>query len=114
MAKERRPSKSIKAKASGVLASKARPATRPAPPPAPPPPAPEPRRSTYVEAVALYERGLAALQQHDYQVASERFESVLRQYPEEKELHERVRLYLNICQRQATRQTPEPKSVEER
>ena len=28
-------------------------------------------------------------------------ESVLRQYPEEKELHERVRLYLNICQRQA-------------
>ena len=29
-------------------------------------------------------------------------ESVLRQYPEEKELHERVRLYLNICQRQAT------------
>src|SRR5262245_34781958 len=115
MAKERRPTKSAKAKASAVVASRARPGARSAPEsPQPSPPAPEPRRSTYVEAVGLYERGLAALQQHDYQVASERFESVLRQYPEEKELHERVRLYLNICQRQATRQTPEPKTVEER
>src|SRR5262245_29227971 len=57
------------------------------------------RRSTYFEAVALYERGLEALQRHDYGEAANLFESVLRQYPEEKELHERVRLYLNICQR---------------
>src|SRR5262249_16200722 len=53
------------------------------------------RRSTYFEAVALYERGLEALQRHDYSGAASLFESVLRQYPEEKELHERVRLYLN-------------------
>ena len=59
------------------------------------------RRSTYVEAVALYERGLEALQRHDYGKAEALLESVLRHYPEEKELHERVRLYLNICQRQA-------------
>jgi tetratricopeptide (TPR) repeat protein len=119
MAKERRPSKSTKAKASGLLTSRGRPlaATRGAanhPSPAGAAPSPEPRRSTYIEAVALYERGLEALQRHDYQAAGERFESVLRQYPEEKELHERVRLYLNICQRQATRQTPEPRTVEER
>ena len=57
--------------------------------------------STYVEAVALYERGLEALQRHAFRRRADLFESVLRQYPEEKELHERVRLYLNICQRQA-------------
>jgi outer membrane protein assembly factor BamD (BamD/ComL family) len=78
------------------------------------PSAPEPRRTTYVEAVALYERGLAALQNHDYNGAADIFESVLQQYGEEKELHERVRLYLNICRRQAAPREATPKTVDER
>ncbi len=70
--------------------------------PSAPPTSPAPqRRSTYFEAVAIYERGLEALQKHSYAQAANLLESVLRQYPEEKELHERVRLYLNICHRQA-------------
>jgi tetratricopeptide (TPR) repeat protein len=72
------------------------------------------RRSTYIEAVALYERGLDRLQHHDYTGAVDLFESVLRLYPEEKELHERVRLYLNICQRQASREDPAPQTIDER
>src|SRR4029079_7197285 len=72
------------------------------------------RRTTYVEAVALYERGREALQRHEFSGASSLFESVLRQYPEEKELHERVRLYLNICERQATPKEPAPQTREER
>jgi tetratricopeptide (TPR) repeat protein len=72
------------------------------------------RRSTYFEAVALYERGLEALQRHDYSAAGDLFEAVLRQYPEEKELHERVRLYLNICQRQATPREETPQTIDER
>jgi outer membrane protein assembly factor BamD (BamD/ComL family) len=64
--------------------------------------------------VAIYERGLDAIQHHDYARAIELFESVLKQYPEEKELHERVRLYLNICLRQATPRESTPQSVEER
>ena len=72
------------------------------------------RRSTYFEAVALYERGLEAVQQHDYASAIERLESVLRQYPEEKELHERVRLYLNVCRRQAVRRESSPQTLDER
>ena len=72
------------------------------------------RRSTYFEAVALYERGLEALQRHDYQQAAAILESVLRQYPEEKELHERVRLYLNVCHRQATPREPDPQTIDER
>jgi outer membrane protein assembly factor BamD (BamD/ComL family) len=62
----------------------------------------------------MYERGLEALQRHDYNEAAALFESVLRQYPEEKELHERVRLYLNICQRHAEPREAAPQSVDER
>ena len=84
--------------------------------PAPPHQVPQPpqRRTTYVEAVALYERGLEAVQRHDFASATSQFESVLRLYPEEKELHERVRLYLNICQRQATPKETAPQTQEER
>jgi tetratricopeptide (TPR) repeat protein len=84
------------------------------------PPTPQPvqeapqRRVTYIEAVALYERGLEALQRHDFPGATALFQSVLRLYPEEKELHERVRLYLNICQRQATPKEAAPQTQEER
>lgn len=73
-----------------------------------------PRRSTYFEAVALYEKGLEALQRHEYQSAVDTLQSVLRLYPEEKELHERVRLYLNICERHATPREAAPQTIEER
>jgi len=76
--------------------------------------APPQRRSTYVEAVALFERGLELLQRHAYREAADAFESVLRQYPDEKELHERVRQYLNICQRQTTPRELSPKTIDER
>ena len=59
-------------------------------------------------------RGVEALQNHQYQQAASLLESVLRQYPEEKELHERVRLYLNICQRQARRLEAAPQTIDER
>ena len=85
------------------------PAARPAPAPGSPQ-----RRSTYFEAVALYERGVEMLQRHEYQQAAETLDSVLRQYPEEKELHERVRLYLNICRRQAAPRESTPRTIEER
>jgi len=70
------------------------------------------RRTTYFEAVAIYEKGLEALQQHDYAGAIDQFKSVLRLYPEEKELHERVRLYLNICERQVTPREAAPQSID--
>src|SRR6478609_8237287 len=62
----------------------------------------EPRRATYVDAVAAYEKGLEALQRHDYNKALQLFEGVLTSFPEERELHERVRLYLYFCSDTAT------------
>jgi len=73
-----------------------------------------PRSSTYFEAVALYERAVETLQRHDYHAALAMLESVLRQYPDEKELHERVRLYMNICQRQLDARASSPQTLEER
>jgi tetratricopeptide (TPR) repeat protein len=64
--------------------------------------------------VAIYERGLEALQRHEYERASNLFSSVLQHYPEEKELHERVRLYLNICERQAAARGTAPQTIDER
>jgi len=77
-------------------------------------PAVPPSRSTYLEAVALYEQGLERLQQHDYRGAADRLEAVLKQFPEEKELHERVKLYLNVCRKQASAVAASPQTVEER
>jgi tetratricopeptide (TPR) repeat protein len=120
MTKQRRPQAHSSAKNASPQAPQVRPARSIEPPPPPPPPAPPvspavpQRRSTYFEAVAIYERGLEALQRHDYEGASNLFDSVLRQYPEEKELHERVRLYLNICQRQAKPRESSPQTVDER
>jgi tetratricopeptide (TPR) repeat protein len=116
MAKQRRPAKPAKERASTSSVRPVRPSTRQGSAPAPTSGSaqPTPRRSTYVEAVAVYERGLDALQRHEYAGAAALFESVLQKYPEEKELHERVRLYLNICQRQATREGPAPQTIDER
>lgn len=75
---------------------------------------PGPRRSTYVEAVAVYEKGLEALQRHHYAEALQQFEQVLAAYPDERELHERVRLYLNICRRHVTEQQNAPQTIQER
>src|ERR1044071_3358716 len=74
----------------------------------------DPVRPRYAEAVALYEQGVAALQAHEYARASTLLRSVLSSYPEEKELHERVRLYLNICERQVLPKSGAPSTPEER
>jgi tetratricopeptide (TPR) repeat protein len=71
------------------------------------------RRPTYPEAVAFYEQGIRCLQEHKFQEAADAFRSVLTKYPEEKELNDRVRLYLTLCERQLNSE-PEPRTTEER
>lgn len=87
----------------------------PSPPAAPPPPAaPAPRKPGFYEAVAIYERGVQALQRHDYDGAAGFFRTVLEKYPEERELLERARLYLRVCERETARQPAGPKTAAER
>jgi tetratricopeptide (TPR) repeat protein len=67
-----------------------------------------------LEAVAVYEKGLRALQQKQYVRAAQALRSILELYPDEKELHERARLYLNICERQTVPPDRTPQGFEER
>ena len=73
----------------------------------------ESRRTTYLEAVACYEQGLEALQQRDFQRAATAFQTVLERYPDEREMHERARLYLNVCSRETSPPAPGPETPEE-
>ena len=78
-----------------------------------PAPAPAPRAG-HLEAVALYEEGVAALQAHEFSRASTLLRSVLSRYPDERELHERVRLYINVCERHIAPHAASPSTPEER
>jgi tetratricopeptide (TPR) repeat protein len=82
--------------------------------PAPQPAGPPPRKPAYYEAIALYESGVRGLQRHDYEAAAAAFRSVLERYPEERELHERARLYLRVCERETARRPATPQTPQER
>ena len=73
-----------------------------------------PRRSTYVEAVGLYEQALRTLQQHNFAKAADLLKHMVSTFPEERELIERSRVYLNLCQRQLQPLTAEPQNTPER
>ena len=91
-------------------------APTPAPQPAvpAPPPAPAPRKPTFYEAITLYESGVRALQRHDYDAGAEAFRAVLQRYPEERELLERARLYLRVCERETAQRPAGPQTPQER
>jgi len=81
--------------------------------PPPPPAAPAPRKPTYHEAVAMYERGLQALQRRDFAASADALRSVIERYPDERELLERARLYLKVCERELEPKEPAPKTADE-
>lgn len=89
-------------------------AIKPAPPVTPPAPPPPPvRKPTYHEAVAMYERGLQALQRRDFAASADALRAVIERYPDERELLERARLYLKVCERELEPKEPAPKTADE-
>jgi tetratricopeptide (TPR) repeat protein len=99
--------------AASTSAQRAGQATQQRSAPAPPAP-PAPRKPAYYEAISLYESGVRGLQRHDYGAAAAAFRSVLERYPEERELHERARLYLRVCERETARRPTGPQTPQER
>ena len=71
------------------------------------------KRTSYLEAVKLYEKGLEALQQRNFTGASSALQAVLDEHSDERELHERVRIYLKICERELAPRSAEPQTQEE-
>lgn len=79
------------------------PASLPAPPPAP-----------AAEALALFQRGMEAMQRHAYTEATRAFQGVLMGFPAERALTERARVYLALCERELDRRPVAPRTIEER
>ena len=57
---------------------------------------------------------MASLQRHAYSEAAESFRRIAGAFPDERALLDRVRVYLDLCERELRRQPPAPKTVEER
>jgi tetratricopeptide (TPR) repeat protein len=62
----------------------------------------------------LYERGVEALQRRAFDSAASAFRDILDRYPEEREIHERARLYLKVCEREMAAAPSGPQTAEER
>jgi Tfp pilus assembly protein PilF len=62
----------------------------------------------------MYERGLQALQRRDFAASAEALRNVIQRYPDERELLERARLYLKVCERELEpKEPPAPKTADE-
>ena len=66
-----------------------------------------------MQALAVYERAVKALQQRRYTQADAHFRKVIDNFPAAPELHERSRRYLAVCER-ASQPAPAPETVEDR
>lgn len=116
-AKAKAPAKAkplLKAKARAAATARVRTPspTEPAPKEVATPPAP-PRRPAFYEALAVYETGVRALQRHDFQAAADSLRGVIQGYPSERELVERAKLYLQVCERETARRPSGPQTPSE-
>jgi len=59
-----------------------------------------------VNARKEYDRGVGALQKKKIEEAERRFLELIQKYPEEKELADRARVYLAVCERQRNTARP--------
>jgi tetratricopeptide (TPR) repeat protein len=75
---------------------------------------PVPASAPSSEAVALFQRGMEALQRHVYSDAAPAFQAVIMGFASERGLVDRARVYLEICERESRRRPEAPKTIEER
>jgi len=71
--------------------------------------------SSHDLAMEVFERGFRALQVRNFREAAGILGSIIERYPDEKELHERARVYIAICERQSDpKRGQAPRTIEER
>jgi tetratricopeptide (TPR) repeat protein len=66
------------------------------------------------QGVALFQQAVEALQRKRYGVAAEGFRRLLKQFPTERALLDRTRVYLDLAERELNRQPANPRTLEER
>ena len=72
------------------------------------------RRERSARALQLYEQGIDAMQRRNFSAADATLREVVADYPEERELRERARVYLRVCERESSPPVPQPQSLKER
>lgn len=65
------------------------------------------------KALKDFERGVTALGKQNYAGALEHFQAIVDGFPNEKELLDRARVYIRICNGMADRKPPQPKKPED-
>jgi tetratricopeptide (TPR) repeat protein len=65
-------------------------------------------------AVSLFQQAMESLQRKQYGAAADGFRAVLDRFPGERALADRSRVYLDLAQRELTRQEANPRTIEER
>ena len=71
------------------------------------------QQEAYQQALGRYEQAMAALQHREFETAAALFRQVIDEFPAERELHERSRRYLQVCQRESL-EAPTPETLDER
>jgi tetratricopeptide (TPR) repeat protein len=66
------------------------------------------------EALALFQRGMEAIQRHAYGEAVTAFQAVIMGFAGERAMVERARVYLALAERESNRRPAAPRTIEER
>ena len=72
------------------------------------------RRARSRRAVKLYEDGITAMQKRKFSAAAKALRQVVDDYPDERELHERARLYIGVCEREVAPKASAPETADQR
>jgi tetratricopeptide (TPR) repeat protein len=70
--------------------------------------------AAYAKAIGLYEKALKAMQRRKFDAAATAFRQLIDQYPDERELHDRARLYLAVCERKTGPSPKPPRGAKDR
>jgi predicted Zn-dependent protease len=72
------------------------------------------RKKRSDRAMRLYEDGVTGMQKHKFEAAQKALQKLVDEYPEERELDERARLYLAVCDRELTPEVADVQTAEDR
>ena len=72
------------------------------------------REARSKRALKIYEAGVTAVQKRKFAAAAKALAEIIEDYPEERELQERAKLYLTVCDRELHPTVAEPTTLNER
>jgi len=71
------------------------------------------KKTDYEKALAAYSQAMKAFNKKDYGKAEESLKQILENFPEEKELADRIRLYVKLCENSRTEEPVSLKSFDD-